>query len=93
MDDAWTEATFLAAVANGDRIDLDGYELHLRNLLNREFGGDSAPFIEIVLHPIGDKHVCEVKVTPGRHAYMLVEPDKGRVRSAALRRELVDGTT
>jgi Putative DNA-binding domain len=56
--------------------DLDGYELHLRNLLNREFGGDSAPFIEVILHSIEDKHVCEVRVMPGRRAYMLSEAGK-----------------
>jgi DEAD/DEAH box helicase/Putative DNA-binding domain/Helicase conserved C-terminal domain/Domain of unknown function (DUF1998) len=56
--------------------DLDGYELHLRNLLNREFGGDSAPYVEIDLHPIEDKHVCEVRVKPGRRAYMLIEQGK-----------------
>jgi Putative DNA-binding domain/Domain of unknown function (DUF1998)/Helicase conserved C-terminal domain len=37
------------------KSDLDGYELHLRNLLNREFGGDSAPLIEIDLHAIEGK--------------------------------------
>jgi predicted HTH transcriptional regulator len=62
--------------ALGKKQDLDGYELHLRNLLNREFGSDSAPYIEIELHPIGDKHVCEVRVTPGRRAYMLMEAGK-----------------
>jgi predicted HTH transcriptional regulator len=62
--------------ALGKKQDLDGYELHLRNLLNREFGSDSAPFIEIVFHPIEDKHVCEVRVRPGRRAYMLVEQGK-----------------
>jgi len=56
--------------------DLDSYELHLRNLLNREFGGDSAPLLEIVLHPIGDRHVCEVRVKPGRRAFMLIETGK-----------------
>jgi predicted HTH transcriptional regulator len=70
--------------ALGKKQDLDGYELHLRNLLNRDFGSDSAPFTEIVLHPIGDKHVCEVRVKPGQHAYMLVEPDKGGQKVAQL---------
>jgi predicted HTH transcriptional regulator len=62
--------------ALGEKQDLDGYELHLRNLLNRDFGADSAPLIDIVLHTIADKHVCEVRVSPGRHAYVLMEPDK-----------------
>jgi hypothetical protein len=70
--------------ALGNKQDLDGYELHLRNLLNRDFGSDSAPLIEITLHPVGDKHVCEVRVTPGRHAYMLMEPDKGGQKLAQL---------
>jgi hypothetical protein len=56
--------------------DLDGYELHLRNLLNRDFGSDSAPLILIVFHPVGEKHVCDVHVNPGRHAYMLDEVSK-----------------
>lgn len=28
------------------------------------------------MHPIGDKHVCEVRVKPGRRAYMLIEQAK-----------------
>jgi superfamily II DNA/RNA helicase len=62
--------------ALGKKQDLDGYELHLRNLLNREFGSDSAAIIEIVLHPIVDKHVCGVRVQPGRRVYMLMEVGK-----------------
>jgi len=62
--------------AIGKKQDLDGYELHLRNLLNRDFGSDSAPLIEIVLHLVGDKHVCEVRVQPGRRHYTLRETDK-----------------
>ncbi len=70
--------------ALGKKQDLDGYELHLRNLLNRDFGSDSAPLIEILLHPIGEKHVCEVRVKPGRHDYMLVEADKNGQKSSQL---------
>jgi hypothetical protein len=28
------------------------------------------------VHPIVDKHVCEVRVKPGRRAYMLIEQGK-----------------
>lgn len=70
--------------ALGRKQDLDGYELHLRNLLNRDFGSDSAPLIEIVLHPVGDKHVCEVRVRPGRHRFLLIEPDKNGQKTSQL---------
>ncbi|MGI8826221.1 MAG: RNA-binding domain-containing protein [Chloroflexota bacterium] len=62
--------------AIGKKQDLDGYELHLRNLLNREFGSDSAPLVEIALHAIDYKHVCEVRVGPGRRPYTLIEQGK-----------------
>jgi hypothetical protein len=48
----------------------------LQKLLNREFGGDSNPLIEIALHRIEDKHVCEVRVKPRRRVYMLIEAAK-----------------
>ncbi len=70
--------------ALGKKQNLDGYELHLRNLLNQHFGSDSAPLIEIVLHPIGDKHVCEVRVKPGRRAFTLIEADKNGLKTSHL---------
>ena len=70
--------------ALGKKQDLDGYELHLRNLLNQHFGSDSAPLIEIVLHPVGDKHLCEVRVKPGRRAFTLIEADKNGLKTSHL---------
>jgi Putative DNA-binding domain len=64
--------------------DLDGYELHLRNLLNRDFGKDSAPLIKSTFHLVDGKHVCEVQVSPGQRPYVLVEQDKNGVKKPVL---------
>ncbi len=63
---------------------LDAYELHLRTLLNRDFGIDSAPLIKTTFHAAGDKHVCEVQVQPGRRPYTLIEQDKNGVKKPVL---------
>jgi len=61
--------------------DRDGYELHLRNLLNQNFGADSGSLIETIFHPINGKHLCEVRVKPGHHHYIVVEQDKHGAKS------------
>ncbi|MBA4416475.1 MAG: hypothetical protein C0392_00985 [Syntrophus sp. (in: bacteria)] len=58
-------------------VDRDKFELHLRNLLNQQFG---AVFItskiQIVFHEVGDKEVCQIDVAPAKDPLILKLRDK-----------------
>ena len=50
------------SLGNADR---DKFEVHLRNILNQNFGKALVTTkIQIQFHPIGDKEVCRIEVSP-----------------------------
>ena len=58
-------------------IDRDKFELHLRNLLNQQFGtGTVTSKIQILFHEVEDKEVCQVDVAPVNEPLILKLKDK-----------------
>ncbi|KKG64150.1 GmrSD restriction endonuclease domain-containing protein [Methanosarcina mazei] len=57
--------------------DRDKFELHLRNILNQQFG---AAFVtnklKIQFHEVEDKEVCQIEVTPAKQPVILRVKDK-----------------
>ncbi len=60
--------------------DRDRFEIHLRNLLNQQFGtGFVTSKITIRFHEVGDKEVCQVETAPAREPVILkVKDGNGR---------------
>lgn len=62
--------------------DRDGFELHLKNLIVREFGHEyAASFGEIRFHEVDSKDVCVVEVKKGSKPLFVTVQDKNGVRS------------
>jgi hypothetical protein len=58
-------------------VDRDRFELHLRNLLNQQFGtGFVTSRIAIKFHELGDKEVCQLDTSPAREPVILKLKDK-----------------
>ncbi len=58
-------------------VDRDKFELHLRNLLNQQFGaGFVASKIVIKFHDIGDKEVCQIETIPAKEPIIVAVKDK-----------------
>lgn len=58
-------------------VDRDKFELHLRNLLNQQFGtGFVASKIVIKFHEVGDKEVCQIETAPAKDPVIVVIKDK-----------------
>jgi hypothetical protein len=55
----------------------DTFELHLRNLLNQQFGrAFVASKVQIKFHQVGDKEVCEVKTSAAKESVVVTVKDK-----------------
>ena len=78
-------------------IDRDKFELHLRNLLNQQFGtGTVTSKIQILFHEVEDKEVCQVDVAPVNEPLILKLKDKnGQLIQKFLRQkwQLLTGNT
>jgi hypothetical protein len=58
-------------------VDRDKFELHLRNLLDQQFGaGFVTSRISIKFHVIGEKEVCQIETTPARTPVIIRTKDK-----------------
>jgi len=57
--------------------DKDKFELHLRNVLNQQFGaGFVAASVHIIFHEVEEKDVCQVDVSPAKEPIVLKLKDK-----------------
>jgi hypothetical protein len=57
--------------------DRDKFELHLRNLLNQQFGtGFVTSRVEIRFHQVDDKEVCELQTSPAKQPVIVRMKDK-----------------
>ena len=57
--------------------DQDKFELHLRNLLNQQFGtGLVTSKIAIKFHTVGDREVCQIEVSPAKEPVIVTLKDK-----------------
>jgi len=62
------------SLGDGDR---DKFELHLRNLLNQQFGtGFVTSKIGIRFHTVGDKEVCHIEISPAKEPVIVTLKDK-----------------
>ena len=53
-------------------VDRDKFELHLRNLLNQQFGtGFITNKVQIVFHEVEEREVCQIDVTPAKEPMIL----------------------
>jgi Putative DNA-binding domain len=65
-----------------DYLSLDGggrdkYELHLRNLLNQQFGAVYVTSkVEIKFHQVGEKDVCQIEMSPAKEPLIVKIKDK-----------------
>jgi hypothetical protein len=58
-------------------VDRDKFEVHLRNLLNQQFGtGFVTTKIVISFHEVGDKEVCQVETLPAKEPVIVRLKDK-----------------
>lgn len=58
-------------------VDRDKFELHLRNLLNQQFGaGFVTSRVLINFHEIGDKEVCQIEIAPAKEPVIVALKDK-----------------
>lgn len=58
-------------------IDRDKFELHLRNLLNQQFGvGFVTRKMQIKFHRVEDKEVCEIEISPADEPIIITSKDK-----------------
>jgi len=58
-------------------VDRDKFELHLRNLLNQQFGtGVVTSKIQIMFHEVEDKEVCQIDIAPVKDPLILKLKDK-----------------
>jgi len=58
-------------------IGRDKYEIHLRNLLNKQFGtGFVTSKVIIKFHEVGDKEVCQIETAPAKEPVIVVVKDK-----------------
>ena len=58
-------------------VDRDKFELHLRNLLNQQFGaGFVTSKVVIKFHQVGEKEVCRIETVPAREPVILKVKDK-----------------
>lgn len=58
-------------------VDCDKFELHLRNLLNQQFGaGFVTSKVAIKFFQVGDNEVCQVKTAPAKDAVIVELKDK-----------------
>lgn len=58
-------------------VDCDKFELHLRNLLNQQFGaGFVTSKVAIKFHEVGDREVCQIETSPAKDAVIVEVKDK-----------------
>jgi hypothetical protein len=58
-------------------VDRDKFELHLRNLLNEQFGkGFVTSKVVIKFHEVGDKEVCQIETTAAKEPVIVKIKDK-----------------
>jgi hypothetical protein len=58
-------------------VDRDKFELHLRNLLNQQFGtGFVTSKVVIKFHEVGDKEVCQIETSPAKEPVIVTVKDK-----------------
>lgn len=58
-------------------VDRDKFELHLRNLLNQQFGaGFVTSKLVIEFHEVGEKEVCQIETAPAKEPVILKVKDK-----------------
>lgn len=57
--------------------DRDKFELHLRNLLNQQFGpGFVTSKVAIKLHEVGEKEICQIEISPAAAPVIVKMKDK-----------------
>ena len=57
--------------------DHDKFELHLRNLLNNQFGASfTTQKLRIRFSPVADREVCQIEISPASQPIVLKVPDK-----------------
>ncbi len=60
-----------------DSVDRDKFELHLRNLLNQQFGvGFVTLKLRIQFHEVEGNEVCQIEVNPAKESVILKTKDK-----------------
>jgi len=58
-------------------VDRDKFELHLRNLLNEQFGkGFVTSKVVIQCHEVGDKEICQIETTAAKEPVIVKVKDK-----------------
>ena len=58
-------------------VDRDKFELHLRNLLNQQFGtGFVTSKLDIGFHQVADKEVCQIQTSPAKEPVIVTVKDK-----------------
>lgn len=58
-------------------VDRDKFELHLRNLLNQQFGTAFVTNkVVINFHEVGDKEVCQIETSPAKEPVIVTVKDK-----------------
>ncbi len=58
-------------------VDRDRFELHLRNLLNQQFGtGFVTIKVVINFHEVRDKEVCQIDTSPAKEPVIVTVKDK-----------------
>lgn len=58
-------------------VDRDKFELHLRNLLNQQFGtGFVTSKVVIKFHEVNDKEVCQIETSPAKEPVIVTMKDK-----------------
>ena len=58
-------------------VDRDKFEVHLRNLLNQQFGsGFVASKLQVRFHEVADMEVCQVDISPANEPVILKVKDK-----------------
>ena len=58
-------------------VDRDKFEVHLRNLLNQQFGaGFITSKVVIKFHEVGEKEVCQIEMAPAKEPVILKVKDK-----------------
>jgi hypothetical protein len=58
-------------------VDRDKFELHLRNLLNQQFGKAFVTSkLAIRFHEVGDKEVCQIETSPAKEPVVITTKDK-----------------
>ena len=73
VDDSGNPVGLAADYASLKKKDRDGFELHLRQLIESALGGSIAPFLTITFHEIDGYDICHVTIEACDHAVYVEE--------------------